>query len=106
MKKNINSANPQALRPFGKRDLIGYACGDLGCNLSFSLISGYLFLFYTQFIGISTVEWGVIILLLKTWDAVNDPIMGSVIDLRKISGKSKFKPWIRIGSFGLVVSCA
>ena len=26
-------------RPFGIRDKVGYALGDLGCNLSFSLIS-------------------------------------------------------------------
>ena len=37
----------EKLRPFGARDKIGYAMGDLGCNLSFQLISSYMFLFYT-----------------------------------------------------------
>ena len=38
----------EKLRPFGARDKIGYAMGDLGCNLSFQLISSYMFLFYTR----------------------------------------------------------
>ena len=39
----------EKLRPFGARDKIGYAMGDLGCNLSFQLISSYMFLFYTWY---------------------------------------------------------
>lgn len=92
---------------FGWRDKIGYAMGDFGCNMSFALISSYMADFYTQYIGIPAAAWAVIIILTKIWDGINDPIMGGIMDNVKIGkGSSKFKPWIKIGSVGLVVSGA
>lgn len=89
-------------RPFGIRDKIGYAFGDFGCNLSFQLISSYMFLFYTQCIGLSAAHWAWIIIVSKIWDAVNDVFIGGMIDRKRISKTSKFMPWITIGSVGLV----
>lgn len=90
------------LKPFGMRDKIGYALGDLGCNMSFQFVSSYMFLFYTQCIGLSTKSWAWIIIVSKIWDAINDVIIGGLVDNKQISKKSKFKPWITIGSIGLV----
>ncbi len=90
------------LRPFGMRDKIGYAMGDMGCNLSFSLVSSYMFLFYTQCIGLSAKHWAWIIVVSKVWDAINDVLIGGMVDRRRIGKKSKFMPWITIGSIGLV----
>lgn len=95
-----------ALRKFGIRDKVGYALGDFGCNLSFSLITAFLLIYYTQYMGLTPAQFGIIILVLKIWDAINDPIMGAVIDAKPIGKKSKFKPWIKIGSYGLVISGA
>ena len=92
----------EKLRPFGARDKIGYAMGDLGCNLSFQLISSYMFLFYTQCIGLTTTNWAWIIVVSKIWDAVNDIIIGGMVDRHRLSKKSKFMPWIAIGSVGLL----
>lgn len=94
------------LREFGIRDKIGYALGDFGCNLSFSLITAYLLIYYTQYMGLTPEQFGVIILVLKIWDAINDPLMGTIIDVKPISKESKFKPWIKIGSYGLIISGA
>lgn len=91
---------------FGWKDKIGYAMGDFGCNMSFALISSYMADFYTQYIGIPAAAWAVIIILTKVWDGINDPIMGGIMDNVRIGKGSKFKPWIKIGSIGLVVSGA
>ena len=85
------------------RDKIGYALGDLGCGLSFSLVSNYMFLFYTQIIGLESEHWAWIIFVSKAWDAVNDILIGNMVDRKRISKKSKFMPWILIGAVGLVV---
>ena len=90
------------LRPFGMRDRMGYAFGDLGCGLSFSLVSNYMFLFYTQFIGVTAENWAWIIVVSKVWDAINDILIGNMVDRTRISKKSKFMPWIVIGAVGLV----
>lgn len=91
------------LRPFGMRDKIGYAFGDMGCNFSFQLVSSYMYLFYTQCIGLSAKHWAWIIIVSKVWDAINDVVIGSMVDRTHIGKKSKFMPWITIGSIGLVV---
>ena len=93
----------KALRPFGMRDKIGYAFGDLGCGLSFSLVSTYMILFYMQVVGISAKSWAWIVIVSKVWDAVNDILIGNMVDRKRISKKSKFMPWVLIGSVGLVV---
>lgn len=93
---------PKQVRPFGMRDKIGYAFGDMGCNFSFQLVSSYMYLFYTQCIGLSAKHWAWIIVVSKVWDAVNDVIIGSMVDRTHIGKKSKFMPWISIGSIGLV----
>lgn len=95
--------NNKSLRPFGMRDKIGYAFGDMGCNFSFQLVSSYMYLFYTQCIGLSATHWAWIIIVSKIWDAVNDVLIGSMVDRTHIGKKSKFMPWISIGSVGLVV---
>lgn len=90
------------LRPFGMIDKVGYAFGDLGCGLSFSLVSNYMLLFYTQVIGLSTGNWAWIVIVSKIWDAINDILIGNMVDRTRISKKSKFMPWIIIGAVGLV----
>jgi GPH family glycoside/pentoside/hexuronide:cation symporter len=106
VKGNSEAATVNGVRKFGWTDKIGYALGDFGCNLSFALIGTYMMDFYTQFIGLSSGTWAILIILVKVWDAINDPIMGGIIDSKRIGKKSKFKPWIKIGAIGLTVTGA
>lgn len=92
-----------AVRPFGMLDKIGYALGDTGCGFSFQLVATYMQLFYCQCIGIKLQHYAIIILISKAWDAVNDVLIGNMVDTKRIGKKSKYKPWIFIGSVLLVV---
>ena len=94
----------QAVRPFGIRDKLGYALGDCGCNFSFQLVSTYMLLFYTQCVGLKTTDWAWIIIVAKVWDAINDVLIGNMVDHIHIGKKSKFMPWITIGGVSLVVT--
>lgn len=94
----------QKARPFGIRDKIGYALGDCGCNFSFQLVSTYMLLFYTQCVGLKTTDWAWIIIVAKVWDAINDVLIGNMVDHIHIGKKSKFMPWITIGGVSLVVT--
>lgn len=91
------------LRPFGKRDLFGYAMGDFGCNMCFALITNYMMLFYTQYIGVKMTDWAWIIIVSKVWDAINDPIIGGMVDNTKVGKSGKFMPWITMGSVLLII---
>ena len=82
-------------RPFGMRDYFGYAMGDFGCNMSFALITNYLMLFYTQYIGLRLSDWAWIIVVGKVWDAINDPLIGGMVDNVRIGKGSKRVPGMR-----------
>lgn len=94
--------NEKELRPFGLRDKLGYAMGDMGCGFSFQLVATFMQLFYLQYIGIKTEDYAVIILISKLWDAVNDVLIGNMVDTKRIGKKSKYMPWILIGGVLLV----
>lgn len=91
-------------RKFSKRDVIGYFFGDFGNNMSFSLISSFMFIFFTQFVGIRLVDYSIIILITKIFDGINDPVVGSLIDRYTPEKGDKFKPWIKYG--GIVLTFA
>ncbi len=95
--------NSKNVRPFGMLDKLGYAMGDMGCNFSFQLISTFMQLFYLQYIGIKSTDYAVIILISKLWDAINDVIIGNLVDTKRLSKKSKYMPWIIFGGATLLI---
>ena len=64
------------IRPFGKKDELGYVFGDMAGSFVNLFIDAYFLTFCTYVLGISCMD-GIFIPLCKTWDAINDPIMGS-----------------------------
>ena len=91
------------IRPFGWQDKLGYAMGDMGCGFSFQLVSTFMILFYQQFIGVQPSHYAIIIILAKLFDAINDVVIGNLVDTKKIGKKSKYMPWILIGGLMLVL---
>ena len=90
-------------RPFGWQDKLGYAMGDMGCGFSFQLVSTFMILFYQQYIGVDPAHYAVIIVLAKLFDAVNDVVIGNLVDTKRIGKKSKYTPWIILGGLTLVI---
>lgn len=86
------------VKPFGMSDRIGYMFGDLGNSLLFNLISGYLLLFYTDVFGISAAAVGTMLVVSRIWDAINDPMMGVIVDKRKPGKNGKFRPYLLYGA--------
>ena len=92
-------------RKFGIRDSIAYAAGDLGCNMSFAL-KGTMSIFWTQFMGMD-LWYALLLIVVQVWDAINDPLIGSIIDADKRTYKrNKFLSYIWAGSIGLIVGGA
>ena len=91
---------------FGMRDKLAYAAGDLGCNMSFSL-KGTIQTFWLAYMMLETGLLAALLLVVQIWDAINDPLIGSMIDADKRKYKmGKFKTYIFIGSIGLLVAGA
>ena len=104
MKKD-NKLDANGHRKFGIRDSIAYAAGDLGCNMSFAL-KGTMALFWTQVMGMSA-WYSLLLVIVQFWDAINDPLIGSMLDADKRKYKrNKFLQYILVGSIGLIVGGA
>ena len=93
-------------RKFGMRDNLAYAAGDLGCNMSFAL-KNTVQIFWTQYMGVSMAAMGILMLIVQVWDAINDPVIGSMVDAdKKTYKRNKFLQYIWVGSIGLLVAGA
>lgn len=86
------------------KDKLGYAMGDMGGLLTFSLIGAFQNKFYTDVLHINPAKIVVLILVARLWDAINDPIWGAFIDSRKPTKYGKFRPYIFWFSIPLAVS--
>ncbi|MBE6771402.1 MAG: MFS transporter [Ruminococcaceae bacterium] len=105
MKKQVE-LDANGYRKFGMIDKIAYAAGDFGCNMSFAL-KGTVQTFWLVYMMMETGLLSVLLLLVQIWDAVNDPLIGSMIDNDKRKYKmGKFKMYIFVGACGLLVAGA
>ena len=102
----MKKTSTDAKRPFGMRDKLAYAAGDFGCNMSFSL-KGTVQTFWLVFMMLETGLLSALLLVVQIWDAINDPMIGSLIDSdRRKYRMGKFKTYILIGAIGLLVAGA
>ena len=106
MSKKTVQLDEKGYRKFGIMDKLAYAAGDAGCNLSFGL-KGTVQTFWLVYMAMETGLLSLLLLLVQAWDAINDPIIGAMIDAdtRKYK-RGKFKTYILIGAIGLIVGGA
>lgn len=84
-----------------KRNYFSFGVGTIGRDMVYSLISMYLIFFLSDILDLSTTTyaWATgIIVGARIFDAINDPVMGVIVDNTKTKW-GKFKPWIAIGAF-------
>lgn len=75
---------------------IGYGCGDAGGVCMLLLIS-YLERFARNVLGVNPLVYAGILLVWNIWDAINDPLVGTFMDVmftRAKNKSNKFRPWI------------
>lgn len=82
-----------------------FGLGTIGRNMLYTLVSMYLLFYMTEVVNLddATMWWITVVLLVaRIFDAVNDPIMGAIVDNTR--GKhGKFKPYIAWGALGTAV---
>ncbi|MBQ4626458.1 MAG: MFS transporter, partial [Clostridia bacterium] len=105
MKKPV-TLDASGHRKFGMLDKVAYAAGDFGCNMSFAL-KGTVQTFWLVYMMMETGLLSILLLVVQAWDAINDPLIGSLIDNDKRKYKmGKFKMYIFVGACGLLVAGA
>jgi len=91
MNNNIRNASKAVIIPL--KGKIGYSFGEMGSQFSWTLISAYLMVFYSDVVGLTPVIISIIMLVARVGDAVSDPIFGSIAENTR-SRYGRFRPWI------------
>ena len=85
------------------KEKIGYGVGDAASSIFYKLFTTFLAFFYTDIFGISAGAAATMVLVIRFFDAANDPIMGMIAD-RTNTRWGKFRPYLLWGAvpFGLI----
>ncbi len=83
------------------RTKLGYGVGDLGGNLFFTIMGFWLLNFVTDTLGLAASLAGLALLVGRVWDAVTDPLIGSLSD-RTVSRWGRRRPYLLFGAAAVV----
>ncbi len=89
------------------RHKLGYGLGDAGGCMTFALMTGIFARYCTNVLLVDELVLAGLLLVWNVWDAVNDPLMGALMDkafARKRHPKGKFRPWLLRSTPMLAVS--
>jgi len=87
----------QSKKSVSFKNYLGYALGDLGGCMTFAILGSFLTPYYLEVAGMSPGDVALMFMLIKIWDAINDPLMGVILDkafARSRNRHGKFRPWM------------
>ena len=88
----------------GVREGIGYMLGDGGNLFLLTYVSSYLKVFYTDVLKIPTKSVANLFLFTRLWDAVNDPMWGSIVGKKRPNKDGKYRPYLKWLAIPLALS--
>ncbi|WGL18312.1 MFS transporter [Microbulbifer bruguierae] len=75
------------------REKIGYGLGDTASNIVFQVVINFLLVFYTDVFGISAAAAGTLLLVVRIFDGITDPLVGGMAD-RTRSRWGRYRPYL------------
>lgn len=82
-----------------------YGSGDFGYSMTNSIIAAYFLLFLTDVVGMSAATAGIAILIGRTWDYINDPLIGNISDRTKTRWGRR-RPFLLFGAVPFAITFA
>lgn len=76
-----------------KKEWLAYCVGALGQGMVYAVMSSYISDFYMNVLKLTPLFVLLLMLLARVWDAVNDPIMGYIMD-RAHPKRGKMRPYL------------
>ncbi len=75
------------------KEKLSYGIAGLGQNMIYNFSATFIMIFYTDMMKLLPAAVGTLMLVARLWDAVNDPIMGSIVDNTR-SRWGKLRPYL------------
>ncbi len=88
----------------GVKEAAGYTIAEAGNMFNLTYISGYLKLFMTDVLKIPAAWAGIMLIVTRLWDCINDPIWGALVAKKKPTKDGKFRPYLKWVSVPLGIS--
>ncbi len=85
--------------------MFSYGLGDAGTGLAATQLGFYLFTFFTSAAGLPAFMAGSLLMVIKIWDAINDPLIGWLSDNTKSRWGPRL-PWMIGAALPLGISLA
>ena len=89
--------NTQPVFMTTKKERFSYWTYFIGQNVYYNLTAAFITT-YLIMQGIDPIKSGLVLLLVKVWDAVNDPLFGLIFDKVKFKKRQKCLPWLRLAT--------
>ena len=83
--------------PLSNRATYAYALGELGVNMPWNMVTGFLLFYYTNVAMLPVAVVGTLLLVTRILDAAIDPVMGSVVD-RTRTRFGRARPYMLFGA--------
>ena len=80
------------------REKLSFAMANFGNIPIMTLINGYLLIFYTNICGLSPAACATLFLIARFLDAINDPLVGFIIDHLPTRNMGHFRPTLILGT--------
>ncbi|MCC6231857.1 MAG: MFS transporter [Verrucomicrobiales bacterium] len=89
------------------REKFAYGLGDMASNIVYQAVINVLMYFYTDVYGIEAAAAGTLMIVVRLFDAITDPIMGAVAD-RTRTRWGRYRPWLMWGAipYGVLAAAA
>ena len=88
----------------GVKEAAGYTIAEAGNMFNLTYISSYLKIFMTDVLKIAPAKAGLMFIITRLWDCINDPIWGAMVAKRPPSKDGKFRPYLKWVSIPLGLS--
>ena len=88
----------------GVKEAAGYTIAEAGNMFNLTYISGYLKIFMTDVLKIAPAKAGLMFIITRLWDCINDPIWGAMVAKKPPVEAGKFRPYLKWVSVPLGIS--
>lgn len=85
-----------------KKEMMSFCVAAMGQGMIYAMMSSYISDYYLNVLQLAPMFVLMLMLLARVWDAINDPLMGMIVD-RRTTKRGKMKPYILYASLPIAI---